>query len=348
MGPLRIGILLEDGCFAKMKASTKRRLLTLQRIFQEYTDDQNGLSIYEIKDKLKEFLGTDCTITQKALTEDIKELHDSGFVIEVETDRFGKKFYSHCHRGFNIYELRMMMDAVCSARFISEKESAQLIDKIKGLTSKQMAERLQNQIFLDDRVKAHNEQVKYHIDLIHTAIAERKTITFQYGRYNLEKDFVLSHNGEIYHLEPYALIWNQDYYYLIGKYNGKEVRHYRLDRIKHICLQDQSFENPDFKVASYLKKTFKMYAGEETEIEMLFRNSLVNVVLDYFGTEIELQKYDSDWFEVHFTAANSDGLIRWILTWGQDVKVLSPQAIVERIKKETHCMRELYNDEIKG
>lgn len=326
-----------------MKVSNKRRLLTLQRIFKEYTDDQSGLSIYEIMNYLKEYLGSDCSITQKSLTDDIKELHDSGFVIEVETDQFGKKFYSHRHRIFNIYELRMMMDAICSARFVSEKESAQLIDKIKGLTSKQMAARLQNQIFLDDRIKAHNEHVKYHIDIIHTAIAEKKVITFQYGRYNLDKEFILSHDGAEYYLEPYALVWNQDYYYLIGKYDGKEVRHYRLDRIKNISLQEQLFENIGFKVSTYLKKTFKMYAGKETEIEMLFRNTLVNVVLDHFGLEIELEKYDTNWFKVRFTAANSDGLIRWILTWGQDAKVLSPQSIVEKIKEEAHFMRELYN-----
>lgn len=257
-----------------------------------------------------------------------------------------EKYYSHQNRLFELHELRVLVDAVSSARFITSAETEELIKKLKKLTSVYLAKQLENRILLTEGTKTENSFVKHSIHTLHEAIWDRRVIQFQYGRYNVEKEFQLSRNGDFYYVKPLGLVWNNQYYYLIGEYEPEgDIRHYRVDRMRKVTALEKNFlPNPDFDVSKYTNKLFHMYSGEERNIEIEFDNHLINVVIDHFGVNVPITRHTENTFRISTPAVISDGLVRWILTWGGDAKVLNPPALVERMKAEAEKLWKQYND----
>jgi predicted DNA-binding transcriptional regulator YafY len=175
--------------------SNTRRSMTIRDILFENTDEEHEMSLKGIADQLKQHFGSDNTLAKNTVKNTIEELRDSGFNIEERIGKGKTAFYRHQYRKFEIHELRMLVDAVSSARFITAKETKQLIEKIKVLASKHQAKKLYHQITFDASIKTQNSEVRYHIDKIHTAINEQKRLTFQYGNYNVKREFVLRHQG---------------------------------------------------------------------------------------------------------------------------------------------------------
>jgi len=186
---------------------------------------------------------------------------------------------------------------------------------------------------------------KYFIFHIHQAISASKTITFQYGRYNTEKKFVLSRDGTYYNINPYELIWNNDYYYLVGKKQDTgDLRHFRVDRIKNVSVtQDLFVRDPLFNPSDYVGKLFHMYSGDDEMVEIVFDNHLINVIIDRFGTSVHVTSYSETSFLLKTRATVSEGLLRWVLTWGSDAKVLKPDSLVEKIQSEAEKMIAQYS-----
>lgn len=325
---------------------TKSRLLTLYRIFSEETDEEHELSLKDIQQKLQVTFDTDAEVKRDIIREDLRELNDTVLPITVNTGEHGKKFYSHQDRLFELSELRMLMDAVISARFLTEKEAMNLIKKIKRLTSKPSAKKLPHEFFLEGTVKSESMYLKYDIDSLHRAVSENKKISFQYGKYNMDKTFSWHREGERYYVKPYALIWNNDFYYLIGEYEKyEEIRHYRVDRMRNVeVLEYESFKQKPFNLADYMKKTFNMYAGsEEQRIELEMNRELFNVMIDHFGLDVDIRPIDDETFRLKTSAPITDGLIRWLLTWGSDAKVLAPDILIEIMKDQSEKMYRLYH-----
>ncbi|WLD94265.1 YafY family protein [Alkalihalobacillus sp. AL-G] len=325
--------------------SNKQRLLKIRELFEADTDEENELSLKDLKDKLRGFFGNDYDVRENALRDDMRELNESDFCIIENEGKYGKKFYSHQERLFELYELRMLIDAVVSARFITKKESRQLIEKIKKLTSTGLSKKLQNQIYLDETIKTPSTNVRFTIDCIHVAISENRKINYQYGKYNVDKEFKLNREGELYSVKPYALIWNNDYYYLIGEYEKLgQIRHYRIDRMRSVTVQDEQFKRNPFNVAEYVNKTFNMYSGEEQPIEIQIDNSLINVMIDRFGRNVDIRKVDDNSFILKTNASVSDGLVGWLLMWGGQAKVLKPGTLVQKLKEESQKLYKQYNE----
>ncbi|MDQ0253421.1 putative DNA-binding transcriptional regulator YafY [Evansella vedderi] len=324
------------------KLNNKQRLLRVQDLLKKYTDEDTELSLEELLDKFYEENGVH--IGRKALRDDLRELEESRLfdVTENQEKEGVEKYYSHQHRLFEIHELRLLVDAVSSAKFITKKETEKLVTKIQALTSKNLAKQLENRIILSDSAKTENDKVKHIIHELHTAIQKQQEITFQYGKYNLAKQFVLNRDGAFYNVKPYALVWNNDFYYLIGEYiPRKEIRHYRVDRMRNISSTEGTFlPDPNFDTTKYTQKLFHMYAGEESILEIEFAADLINVVIDRFGREASIRPTEEGTFRLSTTAVISDGLVRWLLTWGCDAKVLTPPFLVERMKEESE---KLYN-----
>ncbi|MFC0562226.1 helix-turn-helix transcriptional regulator [Halalkalibacter alkalisediminis] len=254
-------------------------------------------------------------------------------------------YYSYQNRPFEVHELRLMIDAISSAKFIPKADIDKIIERLKKLTSIYLAKQLENRILLADHSKSENNYVKYIISDLHDAISTKSIVEFYYGRYNMDKQFVLSHQGNVYRVKPNALVWNHDYYYLIGEYIAKkEIRHYRIDRIyKNITKTHETFlPDSNFNITQYTEKLFHMYAGEETEIEMEFSASLINVVIDRFGRKADIRPMDDSTFKLFTKGIISEGLVRWTLTWGSDVKVLYPPRLVQMLKVEAEKLYKNY------
>src|SRR5699024_977051 len=150
-------------------------------------------------------------------------------------------------RLFETYQLRLMVDAVLSARFITTNEKENLIGKMKQLTSASIAKTLPEPVLFSQSANMDYDLVKLNIDHVHRAVSDRRVLGYQYGKFNVDKDFEFGRGGDWYYVEPYALIWQNDYYYLIGRFQETdEMRHYRLDRIRNIELTEERFVKRNF------------------------------------------------------------------------------------------------------
>ncbi|MBS4177743.1 WYL domain-containing protein [Bacillus sp. FJAT-49731] len=324
-----------------MKGS--RRLLKLKQILFAETDEDHELSMREIMNKLNLAFGSSVTFDSRAIRRDLDVLEEEGFEIITNRGVYGKTLYSHQHRLFETYQLRLMVDALLSARFITEMEKKALIQKLKNLTSKHIAKTLPDPIMLNQSANMDYSLIKINIDRAHDAISSNRVLAYQYGKYNLEKEFVFNRDGSIYKVEPYALIWQNDFYYLIGKFllTG-EFRHYRLDRMRHVKVTDEKFRKEDLDITKYVDQTFHMFAGEEHWIKIRFQHDLLNVMLDRFGLDADIKKLDGEHLLLTTKAKLSPGLVSWILRWGHKAKVLSPEWLTKEVKKEIKLMQALY------
>lgn len=324
--------------------NNRERLIRLMQILQRETDEESSLYLEQIIEKMKkEFNLNDINIDKRSLINDIKVLNRSGFEVFKENGENQKTLYSHKNKFFELYQLRILIDAVSSARFITPGETKKIIDKIKQLTGTTLAKKLQNQIYIDGRVKANNNQVRLWVDTLHTSICNQKKVSFQYGNYNMDKEFILHRNGEYYLVDPYMLVWSNDFYYLVGVLNNEPTfRNFRVDRMRNVKIKDLTYTKKPLNISVYLSEMFNMYPGEAEIVKIQFNKHLINAVLDRFGTEINIRKIDDEKFEVRFNAAINEGLIRWILMWGSDAKVVSPSSLVEILQDESNKMQELY------
>jgi predicted DNA-binding transcriptional regulator YafY len=315
------------------------RLLMIRDIFKEASDENHKLCLKDIYEMLTAKAGPDFDVDMKSIRSDIDTLCRSGFNIDFEVGRQNAKYYYYEDREFELYELRMLIDAVGSARFISASETESLIEKLKNQTSRYYGQELQNQIYIDKKLKCENKAARFFIHNIHCAIEKKSKIKFRYGCYDVDKTFNLRKDGKEYILSPYALIWNSDYYYVIGIYEGREdFSHYRIDRMRDVSVLDESFERKEFHTISYLRKTFNMYTGTLDTLKLRFKNTLISKVMDRFGKDVEITVKGTDYFEVKVDAALSEGLQRWILSFGSGVKVLSPSSLKESIMQEIKSM----------
>ncbi|MFT8312214.1 MAG: WYL domain-containing protein [Sporolactobacillus sp.] len=299
----------------------------------------------------------DETIPYKTLRKDLSELGNSVFFnVDVYHEKEGtKNYYRIQDRLFEIQELRMLVDAVSSAKFISRRDSDQLIEKIRKLTSIPSAVQLENHILLEENEQRDSQQVKYAIFMLHNAIFRHQYIQFKYGNYDVTKTFTLHHDGDEYLIKPLCLVWNNDFYYLIGEHlqeitkktnnNVKvsQIRHYRVDRMRQVDKIDEHFiTDPNFNLNQYVNRLFFMYSGVERHIEIQFDNHLINVVIDRFGLDIDIRPAGDHVFRISTEAVYSDGLVRWLLTWGSDAKVIAPTELAERMKSEALKMYQQY------
>lgn len=311
-----------------------------QILFAE-TDEQHELGVDEISEKLQQ-INPNMTFDHRTIKNDLEVLDQMDFEIVKNRGKYGKILYSHQARTFEVYQLRLMVDAILSARFITTNEKNNLINKIKKLTSEYIAKTLPEPIVFSPSANMDYDSVKLNIDIVHRAVANRKVITYQYGRYNVNKAFEYSRDGKWYNVEPYALIWQHDFYYLIGRYlETDEMRHYRLDRIRNIEITNNTFKKEPFELQAYVDKSFHMFAGEDIRVKIRFSNRLINVVLDRFGLHADIYKDGEDHFILSTKAKLSDGLINWILTWGNEAKVMSPDHLVDSVKEK---IEQMYNN----
>lgn len=326
--------------------STKLKLLHLLDILEKDTDEDHPISMPELQRKLSE-RGIDSE--RKSIYRDIKALEDFG--IEISGYEQNRQGYFLLSRDFDLSELRFLMDAVLSSRCITIKKSKELIAKLEGLTSRHLAKQLSKNRDIDKRIKHSNEEFYYNIDKISRAISEDKKILFQYYEYNKAKEKILRRDGHIYKLSPYDLVWNEDFYYVIGIHdNHDNFTNYRIDRMHHIdigdstrrLLEDFQAKGIFYNTTDYMKRTFKMYGGELTNVELKFSNELINVVIDRFGKESNISEMDNDHFKLTAEVNAGEGFLLWILQFGEKVQILYPEALRKRLVHKIDKMREQY------
>lgn len=332
-----------------MKQGNSYRLLQLKQIFSEETDEFHQLDVYELKQRLMQVLDVD-NIDVRTIKQDIIALEEMGFDIVKNRRRHGKIYYSHQARAFETYQLRLLVDAVLSARFITLNEKITIIEEIKQLTSKPIAKSLPEPVMYNQTVNKDYEMIKHNIDRIHLGIANNHVLQFKYGQYTVTKEFVFRKEGKAYLVAPYGLIWQDDFYYVIGySYENEEIRHYRVDRMRQIEETNTTFTiDPTFDLQKHTSKSVNMFAGDDQLIVVRFSNELVNVVLDQFGLHADITPDGDEHFILKRHTKISNGLLTWLLSWGAKAKVLAPDTLVQMVAHEVNAMYESYGQEEEG
>lgn len=265
------------------------RIIELLRFLYQQTDEAHAVTVSEMIEHLK---SKGIPSVRQTVYTDLDALDTAG--IDIVQIKSTQNRYFIGSRIFEYPELKMLVDAVASSKVISAKKSQALIQKLGRLTSVQQAEQLQRLASLSSRVKPHNEKVYYIIDSIQTAILDQHQISFQYYEYTPEKKKILKHDGYRYILDPYALEWKNDHYYLIGySHKHKGIAHFRVDRLTSVEPLDSKFQPmPDFDVAAYTNKMVDMFAAEHSEqVKLLCSNELMRVIIDHYGEDIEISPY---------------------------------------------------------
>ena len=310
----------------------KLKLLHILRLLNEKTDDNHFLTASQLIEELdKEGI----TAERKSIYHDIEELIAFGYDIIHVKSKVNGGYYMGC-RDFELAELKLLVDAVQSSKFITKKKSAELIKKIEKLTSVHEAKSLQRQVYVANRIKSENESVYYIIDDIHNAIQNNKKIKFQYMDYTITKELKARRNGQWYEVSPQALIWEDERYYLVGYSSlDQEVRHYRVDKIGKVSVLDEKREGIDdnyIDVAEYSKKVFGMYGGEPEGVTIGFPEKLIGVFIDRFGKEIDIHKREEGYLSIRVSVVLSGQFYGWLTGLGSEVKILSPQKV-----KDEYC-----------
>lgn len=325
-------------------ANQKLKLYYLAKIMVKMTDDEHFLTMPQIKERLEE-----CGITadRKSLYDDMEALRTLG--IDVILEQVGRNYYYHVgSKHFEIAELKLLVDAIQSSKFITEKKSNELIKKLTGLVSEYEAMQLKRQVEVQGRIKTMNESIYYIVDEIHTAISTNRRIQFEYLKWNLNKELVPRKEG-LYEVSPWALTWDDENYYLIAfDAEADKIKHYRVDKMRNIRIMDDRRLGKEhfkaFDMAAYSKMNFGMFGGTETKVKLKFKNDLVGVLIDRFGKDISIRKSDEEgWSETSVDVAISDQFFGWLFALSDGVIIASPEDVKDRYRQELFKITERYS-----
>ena len=321
----------------------KFKLYRLAQIMQERTDEDHYITMPEIMEELAKY---EVTADRKSIYTDLRDLSVLG--VEVEGEPVGNRYHYHVvNRAFELPELKLLVDAIQSSKFITEKKTNALIKKLEMLVSKYDDQTLQRQVYVSGRIKTMNESIYYTVDTIHNAISENKKIKFQYYQWNVKKKMELRHNGAWYHISPWGLSWDDENYYLIGyDSDAGKIKHYRVDKMLHIKLSNENREGKDYfkklDMSDYAKKSFGMFGGKEQTVKLLVKNSLAGVIVDRFGKDVMMFPADEDHFTVNVDVHVSRQFLGWIISLGEDIKIAGPDEVVNQMKMEVERLMEQY------
>lgn len=323
----------------------KLKLLYLYQILLQKTDENHMLNTEALLAALARY-GIEAE--RKSIYSDISALQDFGLDIELQRGPNGG--YYVASRQFELPELKLLVDAIQCSRFITEKKSNDLIQKIESLASQSQARTLQRQVYVSDRIKTMNESIYYNTDTLHAAISAGVQISFRYFEWVLDfssQERIQKHyrkNGSLYQVSPWALTWDDENYYMVAYDQlSDSIRHYRVDKMENISLTDERREGlhlyqQQFNIAAYSRKMFGMFSGEEKTVRLLCENRFIGVLRDRFGADLMVQKVNQTHFAINVSVAISPHFFSWVFGLGGAVKIIEPEDVCSAFRKQLQDM----------
>ena len=323
----------------------KLRTLYLMEILLERTDDEHMLNASELCTILDQEYGI--STDRRTIYTEMEILEKFGLDIQQKKGKCPGYYIGA--RDFELPELKLLVDAVQSSKFITEKKSKELIQKLEKLCCKTDAEMLSRYVFIVNRPKTENETVYYNVDYIHTAIYENKQIKFHYAEWTVKKELKFKKNGAFYVVSPWALTWDDENYYLVA-YDAAAgiIKHYRVDKMRDTEIMEadrkgeESFKN--FDLAAFAKKTFGMYGGVDAEVTLECRNELAGVVIDRFGHDVWMCPHGEDHFRARVPVAVSSQFFGWITGIGSGMRIVGPEDVRQQYKEYLQSVIQNYMD----
>ncbi|MBQ5360027.1 MAG: WYL domain-containing protein [Lachnospiraceae bacterium] len=306
----------------------------MYQVLRKHSDAEHPLTTNQIRALMEKEHGI--SMHRTTVPGDIEVLKAAGFNVVGRRARQNK--YYLAEGDFELAELKILIDAVESSRFITEKKSGELIEKLSSLTSEQNARKLRRHIFTTGRVRSLNEKCWYIIDAFNEAINEGRQVSFHYTDIDGRKRVVLRNHGRPYIISPYTLLWNGDFYYLLGfDHNKGEMRTYRVDRIadQPQILKEAADPVPeDFDLGRYTREVFRMFDNEELqEVDLLCSYEVMKGVVDQFGMDIKIKRAGTGWFGLRVTVCTSATFYAWVFQWAGRIRIMGPEKAREEYRQ---------------
>ena len=321
----------------------KLKLLYLVKFLMQHSDEEHPVSTAQIIEELKK---NDISAERKSIYDDIEALCNFGVDIVQVKGRNGGYYIGE--RDFELPELKLLVDSVQSSKFITQDKTYKLIKKIESLASVYDGQLLQRQVYVSNRVKSMNESIYYTVDAISDAITQNRKIRYQYFEYTVTKERRFRHDGKFYEVSPFALIWDDENYYMLAwDSDAGKMKHYRVDKMFKVSITDneregiKEFEKVD--MSAYTKSVFGMFGGNEQKVKLRFANHLVGAVLDRFGRDIIVIKDGDEHFTVSVNVVVSQQFLAWVFGFGDDVEIISPEDVRNEMKKQAEIIANKYN-----
>lgn len=305
----------------------KMKILYLMRVFYERTDEQHPMTVKALIEYLGEF---GISVERKTIYDDIENLRVFG--MDIVNRREKPSGFYLASRDFELAEVKLLVDAVQSSKFITSRKSKQLIKKLESLVSIYDARKVQRQLCVENHVKTMNESIYYNVDKIHEALSENYQISFQYYEWTVMKEMRLRRNGEKYRVSPWGMVWKDENYYLVGlDEKSGIVKHYRVDKMLKLNIEKEQRNGGemfrDFDAVQFASRNFGMFGGREETLRVEFENRFVGVVIDHFGTDVMILRKDEGHFITHVRVNVSGQFFGWLAGLGTGAEILSPVSV---------------------
>ena len=328
----------------KNNTDTRLRLLNILRYLSDNTDAEH----YATVESIQEYLSSQgIAAERRAIYDDMHALAEFGYdIVFLKGARFG---YYMNSRVFEGPELKLLVDSIQSSRFITERKTISLIKKIASLGSVHEAKDLERQVFVSGRVKSMNESVYYNVDSLSTAINQSNAVTFRYFDYDVNGEKVYRQDGERYTVSPFALIWDNENYSLLGYDESADMmKHFRVDKMDRINILDRRRKGSShFKaedLSRYSVMHFGMYHGDTVRVRMRFSDRLSGPVIDRFGKEVSMIPQSDGSFTVEEQIAVSPVFFSWIFSFGTDAEIVGPESVRKEAADYLKELNGLYTD----
>ena len=308
----------------------KDRTLYVLKFLWQNTDEEHPATVSDI---LAALAYEDIKIERHALAADIEQLIEFG--IDVVCVKSSPNKYFIGQRSFELPELKLLVDAVESSHFISASKSRSLVGKLYDMASVHQAKELNRHLYVDGRVKSDCKTLYYTVDLIHKAINKSKRIIFKYIEYTAEKEKVYKHDGCIYEFSPYAMLWHNDCYYVLGysERHGKIVK-FRVDRMEKGAMTDKSaVKKPaGFEPVKNKKNIIAMYDGKMETVRLKCTADMMKVIIDRFGKDVHTEPCNEG-FIAEVNAAVSPTFFGWVFGFAGKIRIIAPQSVTDEYIK---------------
>ena len=323
-------------------ANQKLKLLYLEKVFKEKTDDDHYMTMPQIIAELNRY-GIEAN--RKSIYTDIDSLQQYGLDI-IQTREGAHTYYHLGSREFEVAELKFLVDAIQASKFISERKTKELIEKLESSVSTYDKTLLNREVTVSGRVKNMNESIYYSIDEIYHGMAEDKCIKFKYFSWNRKGEEEFRRNGDYYEVAPWALHFDDERYYLVGyDMDKKEIHHYRVDKMRFVSISDQKRKGiSEFKrtnKSKYSQQYFRMFGGNIETVTLKCTNEMANIIVDQFGTDARMMPIDDDHFSVRVEVAVSEQFFGWIFALGGGVVITGPENVKQEMNK---ALSKLYTE----
>ena len=324
------------------------KLFYLLDYLLENTDENHTVGASEISEHLERKYGI--PVERKTIYTDIALLKEYGEAenrtLEMDYDT-QKRGYNVFNRDFELYELQLLVDCILSSKFITQQKAKEITDKLKRLTSRHNRQTLERRSYVVNRIRSENDSIFNFVDSIHEAIANDCKITFQYFEYSHEKEKVFKNKAGIYEASPFALMWNDDNYYLVA-FEKNKIKHFRVDKMEKISIIEEMREGKEiFKQLNLEERrirVFSMFSGKEENVKLRFINNLADVIIDRFGKDIIIMPDDETHSIINVTVETSPTFYGWLCNFGRKIKILSPAHVVENMAKHVAAIASMYQD----